>query len=182
VDAAPPELALDACSLLNLIATHRFGEIAEAVPALFIAERRAASEVRYIRRGGSGSDALDRDPIDLGALEAAGFLTILDLTTREELADFVAFAVEMDDREAGTGALARSRGAILVSDDRKARQVFRPVLDLRTTSEVIKAWADRMAPSPVELAQVLLDVETRARFRPGRSDPLFQWWELARTS
>jgi hypothetical protein len=88
----------------------------------------------------------------------------------------------MDDREAATGALARSRGAILVSDDRKARQVFRPVLDLRTTSEAIKAWADRMAPSPVELAQVLLDVETRARFRPGRSDPLFQWWELARTS
>jgi len=183
VDAAPPELALDACSLLNLVATGRFGEIAQALPALFIAERRAAGEIRYIRRGGSGPDAFERDPIDLGTLETAGFLTIHDLATPEELADFVAFAAEMDDGEAATGALARSRGAVLVSDDRKARQVFSAPslrLNLRTTSEIIKAWADRRGPDPADLARVLLDVETRARFRPARSDPLFQWWESAR--
>lgn len=185
MDAAPPELALDACSLLNLAATRRFGDIAQALPARFVAERRAAGEVHYIRRGGTGPDAFERDPLDLRTLEAAGFLTIHDLATPDELADFVAFAVDMDDGEAATGALARSRGAVLVSDDRKARQVFSAPslrLNLRTTSEVIKAWADQMAPSPAELARVLRDVETRARFRPGRSDPLFQWWELARMS
>jgi predicted nucleic acid-binding protein len=183
MDVEPVEITLDACSLLNLIATRRFGEIAQAIPAMFVVERRAANEVRYIRRGGSGPDALDREPIDLGAIETDGFLAIEDLTTPDELADFVAFAVEMDDGEAATGALARARGVPLVSDDRKARRVFsilEPPLSIRTTSEIIKAWADRKAISTAELADVLLDVETRARFRPGANDPLFQWWESAR--
>lgn len=183
MNAGPAESALDACSLLNLIATRRFAEIAQALPAIFITERRAASEVRYLRRGGSGPDALDREPIDLNELEGAGFLIICDLTTPDELADFVTFALEMDDGEASTGALARSRGAALVSDDRKARRVFgalNPALSLHTTSEVIKVWADRATINSSDLARVLQDVETRAHFRPGPSDPLFRWWESAR--
>jgi hypothetical protein len=95
----------------------------------------------------------------------------------------VAFAVEMDDGEAATGALAISRGAIVVSDDRKARRIFgtrHPLLPLRTTSEIVEAWADRTNPSADELAGVLRDIETRARFRPGPSDPLLAWWSRAR--
>ena len=183
VDSGPAEFALDACSLLNLIATRRFGEIAQALPAIFVAERRAAHEVRYLRRGSSDPGQHDREPIDLRELEAAGFLIICDLITAGELADFVAFALEMDDGEAATGGLARARGAIVVSDDRKARRCFgglNPPLSLRTTSEIIRAWADRSVVSPTELARVLLDIETRARFRPGPSDPLFRWWESAR--
>src|SRR5438132_712100 len=80
MDIDPAEIALDACSLLNLIATRRIGEIAQAVLAIFVAERRAANEVHYIRRGGSGPDALDREAIDLVALETDGFLVIYDLT------------------------------------------------------------------------------------------------------
>ncbi len=183
MDVGPAELALDACSLLNLIATRHFGEIAQALPAVFIAERRAANEVRYVRRGGYGPDALEREPIDLEELEAAGFLIICDLGTPHELGDFVTFALHMDDGEAATGALARSRGAVVVSDDRKARRIFNelePPLSLRATSEIIRAWADRSAVESVELACTLLDVESRARFRPGPSDPLFHWWESGR--
>jgi hypothetical protein len=183
MDGGPAELALDACALLNLIATRHFGEIAQAVPAIFVIERRAAAEVRYLRRDGLGPDTLNREPIDLLALEAAGFLIIQDPSTPDELADFVAFAREMDDGEAATGSLARGRDVTLVSDDRKARRVFgalNPPLTLRTTSEIIKAWADKLAAAPEEVARVLLDVESRAHFRPGPSDPLFEWWESNR--
>lgn len=182
MEATPAERALDACALLNLIASRRFAEIAQTVAARFIAARLAVNEISYVRRGGAGPDADERDPLDIDALERAGYITIVDLTPAE-LADFVMFAADMDDGEAATGALALGRGAVVVTDDRKARRVFdghAPPLSICTTSEVVKAWADRTRPSAGDLATVLRDIEGRARFRPGPSDPLGAWWIGAR--
>lgn len=183
VGNAPAEHALDACSLLNLIASRRFADIAQTISARFIAARDAAGEIGYVRRGGTGAEADEREPIDLQALVAAGYLTILDLRAPAELAAFVAFAVDIDDGEAATGALAVSRQATVVTDDRKARRVFsalNPPLTVRTTSELVKAWADHVEISAEDLSRVLRDIETRARFRPGPSDPLAGWWVNAR--
>ncbi len=110
-------------------------------------------------------------------------LTILRLSTPGELADFVSFAVEMDDGEAASAALAVHRAGTLITDDRKARSVLTrdtPDTPLLTTSQLLKDWAGRARPDPRDLAQALLDIEDRARFRPGRHDPEVAWWQSAR--
>ena len=183
MDDSPSEYVLDACSLLNLIASGRFDEIAQAIPAEFVIVRQAASEISFLRRGGEGPDSDERDSVSLYTLERSGFLTVVELTTATELSDFVGFAVEMDDGEAATGAIALSRGAIVVTDDRKAQRIFStqyPTLTVRTTPNIMKTWADRTDPSANELARVLKDIETRARFRPRSSDMLANWWANAR--
>lgn len=183
MEHVPREYALDAGALLNLLASRRLADFATSIPARLIVARAAAGEIAYVRRGGGGPDVAERDPIDPATLEQARFLTIVDLTTPTELGAFVAFAAEMDDGEAATGALAIGRGAIVVTDDRKARSVFARCdqpLPLSTTSEIVRAWADRANPDAEELAKMLIDIEARARFRPGPWDPLEAWWKTTR--
>ena len=184
MEASPASLfMLDACSLLNLIASRRFAQIARNSEAQFAIAEPAAAEVRFVRCGGTGPDALEREAVNLADLELSGLLVIHRLETSEERAAFVAFAREVDDGEAACCALTIHRGGILVTDDRKARRVLAqrsPPTSLLTTSEVIKSWADRVELARQDLARVLLDVEERGSFRPGRHDPLASWWETMR--
>lgn len=174
----------DACSLLNLIASRRFVDIAGGTQAQFVVSEQASREVQYLRRGGNGDDADERDTIDLIVLEGQGLLSVARLEAPAELATFVDFAREMDDGEAAACSIAVHRSGVLVTDDRKARRVFsqsfRPALPLLTTAQVIKEWADHASVEAAQLARLLLDVEKRARFRPNQSDPLRAWWNSAR--
>ncbi|MDP2896280.1 MAG: hypothetical protein Q8Q12_06945 [bacterium] len=140
-------------------------------------------EIRYVRRGGGGADADEREAVNLSDFQEPGLLTVASLETPTEVASFIAFAAEMDDGEAAACALAVHSRGILVSDDRKARSVISqgsPGAQLLTTSEVIKAWADQSRLDPNALARVLIDVEERGNFRPSRHDPLESWWNTAR--
>lgn len=178
-----PLYVLDACSMLNLVASRRFPEIAGSTPADFFIPEQAAQEVLYVRRGGSGADADGREPVDLKGFQALGLFAVASLAPAE-LATFITFAAEMDDGEAAACAMALHRGGVLVSDDRKARRIIAqasPRTQLLTTSEVIKAWAERAGLEANALAHVLVDVEQRGNFRPSRHDPLEPWWNAART-
>lgn len=179
-----PLYVLDACSLLNLVASRRFPEIARATPADFLVPEQAATEALYVRRGGSGADADEREPVDLSDFQEFGLLTVGCFEAPAELSSFVSFAAEMDDGEAAACAMAVHRGGTLVSDDRKARRIMSqasPGTQLLTTSEVIKAWAERTGIEANALAHLLTDVEERGNFRPSRHDSLGSWWNAART-
>lgn len=178
----PPLAPLDACCLLNLCATPRLEEILRSLPFRTAAADRAAAEVRYLRRGGAGPDAEERDPIDLQPLIGDGLLTILHVESEREAARFVQLAAELDDGEAVTFALAIERGLAVATDDRKALRVFEryaPHLPRYTTAGLLHHWAAVHQPSPTELRRVLLSVHERARFIPGRHDPFHVWWEAA---
>lgn len=177
-----PLVPLDACCLLNLCATRRLEDILQALPFRAAATDRAAAEVRYLRRGGSGADADERDLVDLQPLLAAGLLTILHLETEQEAARFVQLAAELDDGEAMTFALAIERGLTVATDDRKALRLLArvaPHLQAHTTAGLLQRWAALRQVSPSEQRQTLLDVQERARFAPNRDDPLQEWWETA---
>ncbi|HLZ09063.1 MAG TPA: PIN domain-containing protein, partial [Chloroflexota bacterium] len=174
-------LVLDACSLLNLVASRRFTDIARAISVQLLTTPIVAAEVLYVRKGG-GSGELEN--VDLRSLQVAGHLSVVALETPNEQATFVSLAVELDDGEAEASALAIHRGGALVTDDRAARRVLRqrdPEFPLMTTSEVIKEWSDQVVLNARDLARVLIDVEERARFRPHRGDPLLAWWDAARS-
>lgn len=183
MESQPSLYVFDACSLLNLVASRRFVDIAAGTPAKFVVVELAASEVSYVRRGGDGAGANEREPVDLRAFERDGYLSIVRLDAPEEIATYVDFAMEMDDGEAASCAVAVHRHGTLVTDDRKARRIVVgrfPATSLLTTSELIKAWADGNDPDDGVLARILLDIEERANFRPSHRDPLHSWWTTAR--
>jgi hypothetical protein len=181
-DPAVPLILLDACCLLNLYATRRLDEILLAVQGRFAAAERVAAEALYTRRGGDGEDADEKDAVDIGPLVARGLLEVLAVETPAEAASYVSFAAELDDGEAMTCALALHRGAIVATDDRKALRILAaqaPPISVRSTAQLLKEWADSGIPAPIELRTALTDVRQRARFAPGRHDPLHSWWEAA---
>jgi hypothetical protein len=181
-DPAIPLILLDACCLLNLYATRRLDEILVAVQGRFAVAERVAAEALYTRRGGAGDDADEKDPVDIGPLVACGLLEVLAVEAPDEAASHVTFAAELDDGEAMTCALALHRGAVVATDDRKALRLLAaqaPRIGVRSTAQLVKEWADGGGLSAAELRTVLTDIRQRARFAPGRHDPLHSWWEAA---
>ena len=181
-DSNLPLVPLDACCLLNLCATRQPENILRTLPLRAAVAEMAAGEVRFLRRGGAGPDANGRDAIDLQPLISSGLLTLLRLETDQEIATFVQFAADLDDGEAMTIALALRRGLAVATDDRKALKLlarYAPHLPTFTTAGLLHQWAGIQQPSLEELRRVLLDVQERARFAPGRHDPLQGWWQAA---
>ncbi|MBI3977411.1 MAG: hypothetical protein HY331_04410 [Chloroflexi bacterium] len=178
--AAHRATMLDCCSLLNLFATGRIGEILRGVPARFAVAELVASEASYVRRGGGGPDAGQREAIDLQPLIAAGLLDVWRTEAESEFVSFVNFAALVDDGEAMTCALALHRDAVVVTDDRKARKLVlarAPQLTVLTTSQLLKVWADAVQVDGTVLKSALIDIQERARFTPGKQDPLLAWWQ-----
>src|SRR3954470_290959 len=174
-DPAVALILLDACCLLNLHATRRLEQILLTVQGRFAVAERVAAETLYTRRGGSGDDADEKDPVDIRPLIAPGLLEELPVETADEAASYVGFAAQLDDGEAMTCALALHRGAILATDDRKALRLLAsqaPRISVRSTAQLLKEWADGAQVASAELRTVLTDVRQRARFAPGRHDAL----------
>ena len=173
-------LLLDACCLINLAATSRAEDLFRSISVpVWVADRVFEGEALYLRRGRGGEDAEDRDPIELESLRDARLLQVVEAETDAELATFVTLAVDLDDGEALTGALAIHREADVATDDRKAIRVLTavdPKLRIWRTSELIKQWAELRGIPHAALRDVLWNVQERARFRPGRGDPLWEWW------
>lgn len=91
--------------------------------------------------------------------------------------------MDEDDGEAACCALALERRGTLITDDRRARRVMElaaPETRVLTTSAIIKDWSDRVHLATDALARLLLDIEERASFQPGRRDPLQSWWTAIR--
>ena len=171
-------IVLDASCLINLYATGRFRDIAEALPfRLAVAEYVATHEALFVWRTVDQTE--ERARVVLRPLIEDGLIEILDLASSEEQTTFVDLAAQVDDGEAVTWALAFHRGFAVATDDRKARRVFvetSMVVPLFSTSELLKAWADEISIPVSDLRDVLLAVQTSASYIPGRNDPLYEWW------
>lgn len=179
VDDATHIILLDACSLLNLYASNRFQAIATAMGWTFVLVDRAQTEALYVRRGGAGEDAGEREQVDSAALISAAVLSVVTLLPGE-ITTFAAFADDVDDGEAATCAVAFHRGYDVATDDRKARRLLRehiPHVYCYSTLELLKLWADGTAAAADDLRETLIAVRDRGNFLPPKADPLRAWWE-----
>ena len=61
-------ILLDACSLINLYATRRIVEILNSVSMQCVVSDIVLRESLYVRRGSTGEEADERDPIELRPL------------------------------------------------------------------------------------------------------------------
>lgn len=174
-------LLLDACCLINLLATGRIEEILSTLPYRFATSRLVATtEILTIVRDVEPDAPLEREVIFPAQLEAMEDLTLLDLVTDEEIADFVRFAVELDDGEASVCASAIAHQGAVATDDRKALRVLgrvAPRVPTVQTPELFYTWARVSRANEREIGEVLRAVRNRGQFHPRRDAPCFEWWD-----
>lgn len=169
-----PGVVLDACAVLSLYATSRMDEIVRVLPPPVVVADLVVEEALYIRRVIEGEVAAER--VDLTPLIDSGMLGVVQAETEQELLTFIDLAVDLDDGEAMSGALAMHRGWPLVTDDRKAERLLDGRVQLRSTLDVIREWAAVQRIGADELRAALASIDERG-YRPGKRHPLSEWWE-----
>lgn len=121
-----------------------------------------------------------RVPIELRTLVTEGLLNAVRPESEAEIENYVEFATELDDGEAQAMAIAKHRGFVLLTDERKALQIAqRPEVAVRTvtTAQILQNWVTNSKGNAARLPQVLQNIEERARFRPRQNTPDGEWWE-----
>jgi len=172
-------LILDACCVINTYASGRMEDI-------LISISRSVTVATYVREeeaqaiyAANGSGA--REPIDLNPVIERGLLRIVQIETAAEDANYLEFAVNLgDDGEAITGAIAAERNWAIGTDDGAAVKFFSrrcPKLQIVSSLELIKHWADNASVSSSELGLALQLVRVRGRYQPKARHPLFAWWQ-----
>jgi predicted nucleic acid-binding protein len=166
----------DACAVLSLYATRRMEEIIAVAPGPVAIVDLVLAEALYIRRIVDGVS--EREAIDLTPLIDAGSLLVISAETEEQLRTFVDLAVDLDDGEAMTAALAIHGSCVLVTDDRKAERLLAGRVSLRATLDLVKAWADATQIDGDTLRNVLTGIYERG-YQPPAKHALKAWWENA---
>lgn len=172
------EIILDACCVINLFGSGFPVEILESLPARFvIAQYVYEHEALYTL---ANPAANQRERIDIHPLIVGGLVQVVDLTSEVEATTLVEFAARLEAGEAVTCALALHRGFTVASDERKALNLLKqrtPQVRTRSTTELIRWWADRTSASDEQVRQVLQNIRSRARFAPSKHDPCKAWWD-----
>lgn len=172
-------LVLDACVLLNLIASDRASEIFLAQGRRILVGERAAKESFYLR---STDDPLERRPVDLSALIDASALEIVSIEGENETEMFIDLAAELDDGEAESLSVALIRGYTVATDDRKARRVFSSHcsdgVELLSTPEIVHRWVERCSVDNDAARKTLENIRRKASYHPTVVEPCSAWWNM----
>jgi hypothetical protein len=172
-------IILDACCIINIYASGRMGDILASIPrSVTVAAYVRYHEARAVYTAdGSGV----QEVIDLNPYVDQGLLHMVDLVTAGENANYINFAASLgDDGEAITGAIAAERDWAIGTDDRAATKFFRqrcPQLQIISSLELLKHWAEATQIRPTELGQALRLVRIRGKYQPHARHLLYAWWQ-----
>ncbi len=169
---------IDCCSLLNLYTGWRgLAELWELRCTWHVCEA-VLNEAEYTREYGADGVPVF-NPLDIRKLTQSGQLLPARPETAAEIDDYVSFACEVDDGEAQALAIAKHRGFVLLTDDRKAARIAqRPDIAVRTTStaKILQTWAKLDAKNEMRLREILARIATLAKFVPRMDSPDYEWW------
>jgi hypothetical protein len=178
VPALAPAI-IDACCLIDLLASGRVEEILQATGFAWHLPIAVPAEVQYVRQyDPAPAGAIVTVPANLSPYLASGLLTPCQPDDPQEQACFVRYAARFrSDGEAMCLAIAESRGWPVATDDRKAIRIARQVgLTVPSCPKRVRAWAVATRPDSATLVRVLTDIQTLAQFRPNSSMPEAGWW------
>lgn len=177
-----PQRILDACCLINLFSAGNTTDILRSLVGGVFVPDIVIGESLYIRRPDPADEAaIAAEAIDLSAPLSEGLLEECRLEDEAEFREFVRFAAVLDDGEAACLALARCRGWVVATDDRKAIRVAgADRIAVVTTPELVKEWADGCGASDEAVGRAIRNIERFARFAPRQGAPLWEWWERPR--
>lgn len=169
---------LDTCSVVNLYATRNMGAIVGVVAGSVAIVDVVERESQFVRRGGDGPDADERERVDLLPVISTGAIRVLTSDDDSELMTFIDLTQALDDGEAMSAAIAIHRYGTVVTDDQKASRILRergvPIL---TTLDLCKNWAESVSIEPASIRAVLVAIRERGRHEPPRAHPLRGWWD-----
>ena len=170
------ENVIDACCLINLSAAGELKSWLRVLGGTWHLPKAVHSESLYLRIEQPDGIAA-REIISLQPAIEARRLQLCEPVGAEEMELYLELAVSLDDGEAMALALAKARGWKLATDDRKAILLAEKLhVEIITTPELVKSWAERTKPTAAVLREVLLHIQTRARFFPNDKSPLRDWW------
>lgn len=169
---------IDCCSLLNLYTGWGgLAELRELRRTWYVCEA-VLNEAEYTREYGADSVTV-LIPLDMKELTQSGLLLSARPETEAEIDAYVGFACEVDDGEAQGLAIAKHRGFVLLTDDRKAARIAqRPDVAVRITStaKILQAWAQLDTSNEARLHEVIVRITALAKFGPGMDSPDYEWW------
>jgi predicted nucleic acid-binding protein len=171
------ERIIDTCCLLNLFASGEPKAILHHAGGVHVSDH-VQGEALWIREYDNESPPqLIPKLIDLTECIDAGAIAICRLEQEREFELFVHLAQQLDDGEASVLAIAKVRGWIVATDDRKARRIAtEQSISTISTSEMIHAWTASEKVSDQRVGELLRNIQQFGRFVPHRSDPRFDWW------
>ncbi len=173
---------LDACCILNFCASGKFLEILKSIPAEVVVTTVVQEyELKTLQRL---KDEDNEGAIQFQEAIKQGLLLVVDFASAEEEELFVNYAVNLDDGESATCAIAVYRKWAIATDDKRAIAVFRqtaPDLQILSTLDIIKHWSEFSMVDLSALSNVLNAIRFKARYLPPKSHPLRSWWEAALT-
>jgi hypothetical protein len=175
-----PVAILDACVLINVLASGRAKEIFTRSGYSFGICTVASKESVYLRAVDPNAPP---EVVELDPFVKSKCLAVYHLSGDAEQTLYVDYAANLDDGEAMTLALAFSRGYMVATDDRKARRIFLAdtgdAARLLSTPQILRQWSQSAHLSASELKKLLLEIAHRGRFSPRSDDPEFGWWSKA---
>lgn len=165
---------LDACAVINLYATGQIAEIVACVEGrVGIASTVLQESLFVVGR----DETAERERIDLSGLLDSGAVDVHSPQTNDDLSTFLDLAIDLDDGEAMTLALARHRDAVVVTDDRKAIRLAADLVTTIPSLEIVRNWFTVRGISPGQQRDALVAIQTRASYAPGRNHPYRDWWD-----
>ncbi len=165
----------DACVLINLQAGGRFEDIARGCGFRFAIASVIVQEALFLINPDSG----ERERIDLQQISERGILEFLTLESEAEKLRYIEMALDLEDEEAESLAIAEARGHALATDDKKARNIFQHrglKIELWSTCGLLRHWQGKCSISDDDLGRVLGNISSRAKYRPKLGHPDFDWW------
>ena len=172
-------VVIDACCVLNLLATRREVEIVQAVGMLLLDTELVSREPVVTWTAPDDDGVRHKEPASTEQLRSAGCLQTRALDTDALVDAFITCAARITDADASCIALAGVLKLPLLTDDRKERRVALEVfpgielistLDLLASSSALLGW-DQML-----LSRVATDLRWRGNFAPPRQDPRSAWY------
>ena len=172
-------IILDACSLINFYASEFFDSILSSFKNQCCIVDQVNDESLFIRNPTDLPSKYYYKPIELQDSIQLGKLKLIKLETENEKKVFIKLAQRLDDGEAATIALAIEREMKVVTDDKKAIQIFCeevPNIEILTTLDVIKFWYESSSINDEDVKLALSNIRVYANYLPTRNHQLFQWW------
>ena len=165
-------IVFDTCCLITVFATGHGLEVLAALPKpALVADDVTDVDVIYVRTA-AGQLPLDLEPaLQQGVLQRI----VMPDVDRGDYLDLR--ALNLDRGEAATSVLALKNNWAVATDERKCTYYLNqtaPHIQVVTTPEIIKCWADIRNLSEDEIRAAIAHIH---RYRPPRDHPLLSWWD-----
>jgi len=170
------DIVVDTSCLLNFCSAVDLREFLPATGLSWYVPSAVIGETIYVRIV-ANDGGVHREEVNLQPSLKSGVLTACGMRGLVESELYVRLARTLDDGEAMALAIAKSRGWMLATDDRKARnQAAMMGVNVLTTPEILRVWADLNTIDHNTLRSVLRDIQHLACFVPAASAPEHEWW------